>query len=412
MRRRHLTLTPLLLLAAPALAAPVLDQWSGSGPYASGQGNRVIDTLLVSPDGMTVYAGTASGTVFVYTYSDTTAPVLGDTGVSGIGRTEATLSATSDEAATGYWIVVMRGAAAPGAAEVRAGVGYPGAAVVAHGSAAMAATVAASFPIPGLTAGTDYDLYLVAQDGSVNANFSTVAKVPFSTLPNIWTIAATADPIAGGNVNCSPNPVTQGGAGICTATANPGYLFADWSGDCSGATCELAAVTADRSVTAHFTPVTSHTGTTPTGTGQVSLSVSGAGCVFTDARFIAAPPGLPARFPHGMVDFTLAGCAGTATVTVTYPTAVPAGATYWKEIAGAYAEYPASLGPNSATFTLTDGGAGDDDPTVGVIHDPGGVAIPLASGDPQAIPALGPLGLALMSAVLGLAGIGARRRRG
>lgn len=404
-------LTPaLLLLAAPTLAAPVLDRWTGSGPYASGLGNRVIDALLLSSDGMTVYAGTGSGTVFVYAYSDTTAPVLDAVGVSGIGRTAASLSATSSEAATGYWIVVARGATAPDATGVKAGVDYPGAAVAAHGSGAMAAAAAAGFPVTGLAAGTDYDLYVVAQDGSVNANFSSVAKVPFSTPPNTWTITAAAAPGAGGSVDCTPNPVTQGGTGTCTATANPGYLFANWSGDCSGSACELAAVTGDRSVTAHFTPVTRYTGATPTGTGQATLSVAGDGCALTDARFIAPPPGLPARFPHGVVDFTLAGCVGTATVTVTYPTPLPAGATYWKEVAGAYADYPASLGPDSATFTLTDGGAGDDDPTVGVIHDPGGVAIPLASGEPQAIPALGPMGLALMSAVLALAGIGAIRR--
>jgi uncharacterized repeat protein (TIGR02543 family) len=65
-------------------------------------------------------------------------------------------------------------------------------------------------------------------------------------------IAVTASPTAGGSASCTPNPVVSGGTSTCTATANAGYTFAGWSGDCNGATCTLANVTSAKAVTANF----------------------------------------------------------------------------------------------------------------------------------------------------------------
>ncbi|WP_406624596.1 IPTL-CTERM sorting domain-containing protein [Acidovorax sp. SDU_ACID1] len=47
--------------------------------------------------------------------------------------------------------------------------------------------------------------------------------------------------------------MVDGGASTCTATANAGFVFSGWSGDCNGATCNLAAVTSPMAVTANFT---------------------------------------------------------------------------------------------------------------------------------------------------------------
>ncbi|GAB4090824.1 IPTL-CTERM sorting domain-containing protein [Hydrogenophaga soli] len=62
----------LCALTAGVHAAPVYDQWVGTGPFATGQGNRVITALAVRPDGTQVFAGTGSGTVLGYAFSDTT----------------------------------------------------------------------------------------------------------------------------------------------------------------------------------------------------------------------------------------------------------------------------------------------------------------------------------------------------
>lgn len=40
------------------------NKWSGTGPFATGDGNLVITTLAIAPDGRMLYAGSLSGTVF------------------------------------------------------------------------------------------------------------------------------------------------------------------------------------------------------------------------------------------------------------------------------------------------------------------------------------------------------------
>ncbi|MBX3674423.1 MAG: DUF4214 domain-containing protein [Burkholderiales bacterium] len=86
----------------------------------------------------------------------------------------------------------------------------------------------------------------VDQSRSVTATFTL----------NAYAITAAANPVAGGTVGCVPNPVSHGGTSICTASANTGYVFTGFSGDCTGSTCTLSDVTAARSVTATFTPST------------------------------------------------------------------------------------------------------------------------------------------------------------
>lgn len=69
-----LTGTALSLAAAAgaAHAAPAFDQWTGTGPFATGDGNRAITALAVSADGAKAYAGTRSGTVWTYAFADVT----------------------------------------------------------------------------------------------------------------------------------------------------------------------------------------------------------------------------------------------------------------------------------------------------------------------------------------------------
>ncbi|PQJ97192.1 InlB B-repeat-containing protein [Chromatium okenii] len=98
----------------------------------------------------------------------------------------------------------------------------------------------------GDCSGTTCALTNVTANKNVTANFTTVT----------YSITATANPIAGGSINCSPNPVTSGADANCTATPNAGYAFANFSGDCSGAACALTNVTANKNVTANFTAVT------------------------------------------------------------------------------------------------------------------------------------------------------------
>ena len=67
-----------------------------------------------------------------------------------------------------------------------------------------------------------------------------------------YTIATDVSPTGAGVVSCTVNPVTHGGSSSCTATANPGFFFQAWSGDCTGASCDFTQVTADKSIVALF----------------------------------------------------------------------------------------------------------------------------------------------------------------
>jgi len=62
-RRGAMALIAVLVLfcAAPAIQAAYRN-WTGSGPLATGMGDRVVTALAAG--GKAVYAGTASGTVF------------------------------------------------------------------------------------------------------------------------------------------------------------------------------------------------------------------------------------------------------------------------------------------------------------------------------------------------------------
>ena len=69
-----------------------------------------------------------------------------------------------------------------------------------------------------------------------------------------YAVTATASPVAGGTVSCTPNPVNQGSSSTCTASANAGYGFAGWTGDCAGSNpiCTLSNITAAKNSIATF----------------------------------------------------------------------------------------------------------------------------------------------------------------
>ena len=171
--------------------------------------------------------------------------------------------------------------------------------------------------------------------------------------------------------------------------------------------------------------VTAITGPTSTGTGTATATLVGGGpaCGFVTggSGFVADPAAPPAgvSFPHGFFQFTAASCpaaSGGVTITVTYPNAIPAGAQYYKygkEAGNATDHYytiPATVSGNQVTFTITDGGLGDNDLAAnGTIVDPGAIGVPAAGGAPvvQPVPTLSQY--ALLALALGLFLMAARR---
>jgi len=156
-----------------------------------------------------------------------------------------------------------------------------------------------------------------------------------------------------------------------------------------GTTMQTYTVTVNRAVVAF-------SGTTFTNTGVATALLSGGGptCSFATAALVGPPAAVPAgvTFPDGLFQFTTSSCSGTITVTVTFPTAFQGSENYWKYGAtpGPVAAHWYTLGAannlnllgSTATFTIDDGGLGDDDLTVnGTIIEaggPGALATPVA----------------------------------
>lgn len=176
-------------------------------------------------------------------------------------------------------------------------------------------------------------------------------------------------------------------------------------------------------------------GNTATGTGMVTAVSTGGGATcgfdpsttqFVPASGAATPPGAVA-LPHGLFAFALVGCTPGSVVTVstTWPDldgitgylkygptpSTGAGLSVW------YSPSNVQINGNTITYTLQDGGLGDDDLAAdGRIVDPGGPVIqaPVASGPqpPASIPTLSPFVLGLLSlAMVVLAATGPRRSR-
>ncbi|MEO8461343.1 MAG: choice-of-anchor U domain-containing protein, partial [Dokdonella sp.] len=158
--------------------------------------------------------------------------------------------------------------------------------------------------------------------------------------------------------------------------------------------------------------ITSFTGPTATGTGTFTATFTGGGanCAFDlgNSGLIGAPPGsgavpptLPAPgavFAHGLFAATIQGCSigSTLNLTYTYPSALPAGAIFWKygptlaNTSPHWYQLPATISGASVSFTITDGGLGDDDLVQdGRIVDPAGPAVITPAGQPvQPVPGL------------------------
>ncbi len=186
--------------------------WESSSPatpFASGQGNRVIDALAVSADGQTLYAGTGSGSVFRYIYSDTTPAAFTFIDQTNVARSTLTVSNA----------ITVTGINDPanisiGNGEYRMGSGSwtntPGT-VSLNDAVIVRHTSSASYS-------TKVDTTLTI--GGVSAIFSTTTQA----IP-IYAVTASVSPSTGGSASCNPPSVTSGSSSTCTATTNAGYTF-------------------------------------------------------------------------------------------------------------------------------------------------------------------------------------------
>lgn len=253
-----------------------------------------------------------------------------------------------------------------------------------------------------------------------------LAIAPTPNLASTCSGTATADPGAG--------LVTLVGATLevgasCTVSAD---VVVDTAATAPGDLVNLATVTSTEGgpgnqaqATLTVAPVTSFTGETATGTGTATASFTGGGdaCTFTEAAWIALdtvpdPPPEGLIFHHGLFAFATTGCTPGATLvfTLTMPDTLAETTEYCKhgptldDTTPHWYVIPSTVAGDTITFSIVDGGLGDDDLTPdGSTADAGGPAENQAQI--MAIPTLGPLGLLVLLLLLGLAGTRLLSRR-
>ncbi len=283
---------------------------------------------------------------------------------------------------------------------------------------------------PGQVASIDTVPIAFSFTAQTGAALSSVATSNTLTVSGINSVSVIS--IVGGNYSIN------GGAYVSTAgTVNNGdtvTLQQTVSGSHSTtttATLTIGGVSGAFNVTTLTAPVvtTSYTAPSATGSGSITASFTGGGasCGYTVSQYIplaghaASPPAgtAPAgvNFPHGLFNFITSSCATSATLTftITYQQDLPPGTAYWKygptagNISPHWYQLPAVIAGNSAIFSITDGGLGDDDLTAnGTIVDQGG---PGMSGGAVPIPTLSEWALLSLAGLMGLFGVGAMRRR-
>ena len=195
-----------------------------SGAAIAGANSFSVTGLSASTD-YTVYvvvedgAGNTSAIADIdFTTSsaaDTTAPTLSSTSADSLSASGATIHFTSDETGTYYYVVYPAADAAPDAATIKGGTS--GAAIAG----------ANSFSVTGLSASTDYTVYVVVEDGA--GNTSAIATVTFTT-----TAAAVGGGGGGGGTTSTDTGTSNTISPSSTATNGSASIQVS-SGDLSGA---------------------------------------------------------------------------------------------------------------------------------------------------------------------------------
>ncbi|CAN5354762.1 hypothetical protein BH11PSE11_BH11PSE11_22410 [soil metagenome] len=420
-----------------------------------------VDTNAGSTSLSHVITGLNNGTAYTFTVTATNINGTSAASAASNSVTPSTLSGApvigAATAGNAQATVTFTAPASNGGAVI---TGYTVSSNPAGGVDSNAGSTGLSHVITGLTNGVAYTFTVTASNANGAGPASGISNsVTPSTVPGAPVIGVATPGNAQATVSFAP-PVSNGGSVLTgyTVTSNPAggvdsnagstslshlvtgltngtaYTFTVRASNVNGAGIASAA---SNSVTP--SSGNTYTAPSPTGGGLISAVLSGGGatCSYTTAAFIPLSGGVgsppagssPAgvQFPLGLFDFTTGGCTpgGTITLTVTYPQALAPGSEYWKygptppgnNCSGAacatphWYVMPATIAGNTAVFTITDGGLGDDDLTAnGSIVDQGGPGFVSIS-----IPTLSEWAMILLAGMVGMLGmlgtLQVRRRR-
>ena len=156
---------------------------------SDGTGGYDITVNITPEDTASCGAGAGTGTPPEFDETPST---------SSVAQTKFTLNADINEEGIIYYVVVADGALAPSSSEVRAGTGNGGTGELASGNATVdSGDYIYDFIVSGLTGGTAYDVYLVAEDNEAIPNLQAIPEKLDVTTAEL--ISLTISGITGGD---------------------------------------------------------------------------------------------------------------------------------------------------------------------------------------------------------------------
>jgi uncharacterized protein YccT (UPF0319 family) len=345
------------------------------------------------------------------------------------GNTSATVSFTAPAftggaAITGYTVTVSPGGATfSGAASpisvtgLTNGTAYTFTVKATNSAGTGTASTATSAVTPSTVSGAPTGVVGTAGDGQVSVAFTAPASNGGGAITGYTVTASPGGATASGAA--SPLVVT----GLTNGTAYTFTVTATNQAGTSAASTASAAVT-PRLLTVS-TPVPGMAGA---GAATATLSGGGASCTLNPTSgfgTVSHPATSDKPMPYGEYAFESTSCAGTVTMTITYPKELPTGVQFWKygppadAVGGVVAAstwfqlsgVTLSGDRKTVTYSIRDNGVGDSDGTVGSIRDPFAPVVLAAASDPAAIPVDAPWALVSLSAMLGLLAVRWQRRQ-
>ena len=209
----------------------------------------------------------------------------------------------------------------------------------------------------------DYISSAIGTNGTINYTYTIAPNGPSHTLTTAISPegAGTITPAAG------DHSYTEGATVDVTASANTGYAFDHWSGDCSDSGACSVTMDADKTVTANFTTVPTYVLTTavsPAGTGTISPA-SGAHNEGAVVNVTATP-----NTGYAFTEWSGA-CTGTGTCSVTMDAAKAVTANFTQSTMGVVTQDGAASSgtansTNTVSFAHTTGAGADRLLLVGV----------------------------------------------
>jgi Cadherin-like beta sandwich domain len=444
-----ITVTPTAADANATIQANGIAVASGSasGAIALSVGANPINVVITAQDGTTIQTYAISVNRASPAQSNNAA--LANLTVSAGALTPSFASATLNytDAVTNATSSIT---VTPTTADANATVQVNGVAVASGSASGAIALIVGSNPINVVVTaqdGTTTQMYMISIDRASPAQSNNAA------LSNLIVSAGALTPSFGGTTLSYSDNVANATASIAlTATTSDANatLTINGSAVASGsASAPIALIVGSNPISVIVTAqngtttqtytvaviranvvVTTFSGPSATGTGTISATLSGGGaaCSIASASLVSPPAAPPSNvtFPDGLFQFSVSGCTGSITMTVTFPTAFTGAEKYWKYgptsgQASAHwymlgAANDISLVGHTATFTIADGGLGDDDLSAnGTIVDAGGPGVTAAGpgNGTAAVPVLSDWAIVLLAVLIAVVGriVDARRHK-